>query len=92
MTEKNRKVLLCTCAETMKVDGGAIGKALGCGDIPVQRQLCRANVSAFESALADGGDPMVGCTQEAPLFSEIAEDAGASGRVGFVNIREFASA
>ncbi|HSM43312.1 MAG TPA: 4Fe-4S dicluster domain-containing protein [Afifellaceae bacterium] len=88
MTEKNRNVLLCTCAETMKVDGGTIGKALGCGDVPVQRQLCRANISAFESALAGGGDLMVGCTQEAPLFSEIAEDAGASGRVGFVNIRE----
>ncbi len=88
MTDKKNKILLCNCTETMKVDGVAIGKALGCGDIPVSRQLCRANISSFEAALAKGEDLLVGCTQEAPLFGEIADDAGISTRIHFTNIRE----
>jgi len=88
MSEKNKKLLLCTCTETMEVDGAAIGKALGCGDIPVHRQLCRANIAAFEAALATGDELLVGCTQEAPLFGEIAEESEASERVDFINIRE----
>jgi ferredoxin len=88
MSEKNNKVMLCTCADTMSVDCGALGRALGCGDLPVSRQLCRANISAFESALAEGGDLIVACTQEAPLFREIAEEANAAAEIDFVNIRE----
>ncbi len=89
MTNKNnKKLLLCSCAQTMEVDGSAIGEALGCGDIPVQRQLCRADIAAFEAALADGEDLIVACTQEAPLFREIAAETGAGQAVEFTNIRE----
>jgi ferredoxin len=83
-----RKPLLCSCAGTMQVDGKAIGEALGLGELPVYRQLCRADVSAYEAALADGEPLVVGCTQEAPLFGEIAEEAGIEELPGFTNIRE----
>jgi len=88
MKDKETKLLLCTCAQTMKVDGKAIGKVLGCGELDVHKQLCRTNIRVYEAALAGGSDLLVGCTQEAPLFSEIANDATAAGHVGFVNIRE----
>jgi ferredoxin len=83
-----KKPLLCNCAGTMKVDGKAIGEALGLGELPVYRQLCRADVSAYEAALADGEPIIVGCTQESPLFSELAEEAGGEALPGFTNIRE----
>ena len=42
-------------------------------------------------ALAGAATPLtVGCTQEAPLFTEVAEEIGAGGRVAFANIRETA--
>jgi len=83
-----RKPLLCSCAGTMEVDGKAIGKALGLGELPVYRQLCRADVGAYEAALAAGEPLLVACTQEAPLLSEIAGEAGADELPGFTNIRE----
>jgi hypothetical protein len=40
------------------------------------------------AALADGAPITVACTQEAALFTELAEDAGATAPLTFVNIRE----
>jgi ferredoxin len=52
--------------------------------------LCRAQIDRFRAALATGQPVTVACTQEAPLFREIAEDAGASQPLAFANIRETA--
>ena len=49
-------------------------------------QLCRAELERFRAAAADGG-AVVGCTQEAPLFSEV---AGERAGIAFVNVRETA--
>ena len=49
----------------------------------VHTQLCRRELSAFESALNEGS-LLVACTQEAPLFAEIAGEHD----VRFANIRE----
>ncbi|MGH6923453.1 MAG: 4Fe-4S binding protein [Propylenella sp.] len=87
MDEKKKRILLCNCAKTMLVDGGAIGDALGCGAIPVHSQLCRSEVETFRAALSDD-DVLVACTQEAPLFHELAEDAGGEAALRFTNIRE----
>jgi ferredoxin len=45
-------------------------------------------MAAYETALGDGRPLLVACTQEAPLFSEVAAEAQAGGDVAFVNIRE----
>jgi ferredoxin len=88
MNDKKTKILLCNCAKTMSVDGAAIGTALGDNALVVHTQLCRTDIAAYETAL-DGDEPLlVACTQEAPLFSEVAAEAQAGGNIDFVNIRE----
>jgi ferredoxin len=87
MSAQKPRVLLCNCAKTMEVDGAAIGAALACGAIQVHSQLCRSEVAAYQTALAEG-DMLVACTQEAPLFRELAEEAGSASELTFTNIRE----
>jgi ferredoxin len=81
------RLLVCTCEKTMPLDADALAKGCG-GRIDRADQLCGAQIEMFKAALADGGSITVGCTQEAPLFSEVAEDMGASAALTFVNIRE----
>jgi hypothetical protein len=57
--------------------------------LTLHRELCRKEVGAFQSALADP-DVIVGCTQEAPLFAELASAAKSQARISFLNIRETA--
>eukprot|EP01037_Dinobryon_pediforme_P005318 gene5318-5371_t len=63
-------------------------KALGCagGELRLARQLCREGLGAVRAALAEGRPITIGCTQEAPVFAELADEAGAE--IQFVNIRE----
>ena len=85
----SRTVLTCTCEGTMTPDEGALSRA-GCGGEASVRQLCRANLDRFRSALATGGPVTVACTQEAPLFTEVAAAEAPDVALSFVNIRETA--
>jgi ferredoxin len=85
----HKTFLICNCEKSMTLDGKAIGQALGLGELPVHSHLCRSGVAAFETALADGKPLCVGCTQESPLFAEIASEAGHDAPT-FFNIREMA--
>lgn len=94
MTEKskNETLLVCNCQRTMEIDAAKLGAGLRLGSTPaVQRELCRAEIGAFETALAAGGKIHIACTQEAELFREVAEER-AAGEVSlrFTNIRESA--
>ncbi len=83
------KLLVCNCQRTMDIDGAKLAKMLGLeAPLTIHRELCRSEVGSFEAALA-AGPVHVACTQEAPLFQEIAEDKGL-GEVPmrFTNIRE----
>jgi ferredoxin len=51
------------------------------------RELCRAEMERARTSLAEGTPVTIACTQEAPLFREL---AGEQGDVTFVNIRETA--
>jgi ferredoxin len=53
-------------------------------------QLCRAQLENFTAAMGEFASITVACTQEAPLFSEVAEQAGYTGTLRFANIRETA--
>src|SRR5205085_10657971 len=55
--------------------------------VSTARQLCRAELDKFRSAAASGVPLTVGCTQEAPLFSEVAKE-GAD--IRYANLRETA--
>jgi len=50
-------------------------------------ELCRREVGSFQESLKDEAC-VVACTQEAPLFSEIAQTANALTQLKFINIRE----
>ena len=86
------KLLACNCEGTMALDGKKLAKMLGLSEpLHVYNHLCRAQVGSFEKALADAGDEevLVTCTQEAPLFSELAAEQDFDA-LSFVNIREMA--
>ena len=89
MKYDGRTVLLCSCERTMELDGAKLCKALGADDDgPLHDHLCRTQVDRFGAAL-NGTEPLlIACTQEAPLFRELAEDAGKDPGLNFVNIRE----
>lgn len=83
-------IKLCNCNGTMSFDAAALGKALGSGaPLEVHTALCRKQAGAFQQSLNDP-DVVVACTQEAGLFSEIAQDAHSDAKLRFVNVREAA--
>src|SRR4051812_46139387 len=89
MTEQPRTILLCSCENTIPLDAEAVRRGCRGADVATANHLCRTEIERFRALATKGGEPViVGCTQEAPLFSEVAgEHAGA---VSFVNVREAA--
>lgn len=89
MTIKDSKLLLCDCGASMTVDTAGLAKALDLAEVPpIHRNLCRAEVAAFQAALTGQAPVLVGCTQEAPLFADIAEETDPESALRFANIRE----
>jgi ferredoxin len=96
------KTLICNCNRTMPIDGPALSRAMQAtpGATPaasppdtVHTTLCRREAPAFQRAARSGEPLLVACTQEAPLFDELAEqtDGAPSPQerpIRFVNIRE----
>ena len=81
---------LCNCNKTVALDAKALAVALKLKQpIQIHTELCRKEIGSFEQALKDEAC-VVACTQEAPLFSEIAEGTGAKTDLKFINIREHA--
>ena len=87
MTDQ-RTLLVCSCEDTMPLDTGALTR--GCAGMKIVRgrQLCRAELDRFRALAASGAPITVACTQEAPLFCEVAAESG--GELNFVNLRESA--
>jgi len=83
-----QKILVCSCEDTIPLDAGALTRGCRNFDIVTGRQFCRAELERFRALVGAGVPLTVGCTQEAPLFREVAEDSGAGLR--FVNLRESA--
>ena len=90
MAERPRKVLICSCEDTMPLDGAGVRRACRGAEVLEGRQLCRAELERFRQAVAGGAPVTVACTQEAPLFSEVAGETEGAGELSFVNIRETA--
>ena len=74
----------------MPLDGAAVRRACRDSVVVEGRQLCRAELERFRKVAASGEPTIVACTQEAPLFNEVADEIAGSGTLGFVNIRETA--
>ena len=67
--------LICNCNKTMPLDAKALAAALKLDAAPnIANELCHGQMASFEAAVKKGGDLVVACTQEAPLFSEVDEE------------------
>ncbi len=72
----------------MDLDANQLKDHLSLADAPtIHSQLCRSQISSFEKAVSDDAPLIVACTQEAPLFQEVAEEKGEFD-IAFTNIRE----
>ena len=80
-------VLLCSCAGTFEPDAKAIERGCGTACSRVHHSLCR-DEAAVVAALGAGGEVVIACGQEAGAFAELAEEAGAAGRLTCVDIRD----
>lgn len=86
MNSAKSRLLVCSCEMTMPLDAQAIGR--GCTAHMTQaNQLCGLDLAQFKAALTEGEAITVACTQEAPLFKEVAEEFPDI-PLTFVNIRE----
>jgi ferredoxin len=88
MAQPPKTILMCSCEDTMRLDTGAVQRACRNSEIATFRQLCRAELDQFRKAAQAEGTLIVGCTQEAPLFSDEAGER--PDRIDFVNLRETA--
>src|SRR5687768_5978058 len=87
MTPQPGQLFLCSCNSTAPIDAVGVASALGLGEAPVvHTMLCQKQLASFGQGAA--GDVVVGCTQEARLFDEIATEAARTQTVRFVNLRE----
>jgi ferredoxin len=88
MTDRKQTIILCSCERTMPLDTDAVRRGCRGAKIETAGQLCRNELERFRAAV---GEPLiVGCTQEAPLFAEIAQDSKKSATIAFANVRETA--
>src|SRR5712692_2650726 len=90
MTLEDRALKICNCNKTIALDAKALGAALKLTQpIQMHTELGRKEVGSFQESLKDEAC-VVACTQEAPLFSEIAQTANSPTQLKFINIREHA--
>ena len=90
MAERPRTILICSCEDTMPLNGEMVRRACRDSVVIEGRQFCRAELERLRKAAAGAEQVTVACTQEAPLFDEIAGEIEGSGPLTFVNIRETA--
>ena len=88
MSGTTSRLLICSCEKSMPLDAQTIGRACS-AHVTQANQLCGADLAQVKAALAEGAEITIACTQEAPLFREVAEDLQRDAPT-FVNIRETA--
>ena len=89
MAETVRKIILCSCEDTMTLAPDTIRAGCRGAALTTCRNLCGSELDLFRR-LARDGDVTVACTQQQPLFEVLAEDEGLGANLAFVNVRETA--
>src|SRR6195256_4253288 len=90
MTSSPGHVVICSCEDTMPLDAGAVRRGCRGKEVTIARQLCRSELDRFRALAGDAAPLTVGCTQEAPLFSEVAAEKGRTSPISYANLRETA--
>lgn len=88
----DKQIKLCDCNRTACLDATALAATFaGTGvALSFHHDLCRGEIVAADDACRDAGELLIACTQEAALFSELADDAERSEPPRFFNLRELA--
>jgi ferredoxin len=89
MADQTRHLLICSCDDTMPLDTDAVRRGCRC-EATTATNLCRAELDRFRAIAAQDTPLTVACTQEAPLFSDVAAESGRKTLIQFANIRESA--
>jgi ferredoxin len=87
MAEKKRQIVMCSCEDTMPLDIDTLRRTCRNAEVTSGRQFCRAELERFGKIAAGADTITVACTQESPVFTEVAAEAGGP-EPTFVNIRE----
>jgi ferredoxin len=85
--------IVCSCNRSLPLaadTGKELGTALGAQTLSVSRQLCSRDTPSFLQALKSNGQVVVGCTQERPLFNELAQEDKAYAPIRFVDLKSVA--
>jgi ferredoxin len=90
MDQRPSTIVLCSCEDTMPLDARAVRRACDGARLLTGRQFCRGELERVRTLAAQEGPIVIGCTQEAPLFEEVAQEQGFAERMSFVNVRETA--
>jgi ferredoxin len=89
---KDKRVLVCNCARDKALDPKKLTRALEAvgaeGEAEVFTDLCRSQLESFQSAVGQDRDVLVTCTQEEPLFREVAAEDDPEAGLSFANLRE----
>src|SRR5262249_18805481 len=86
MAERPPSILICSCEDTMPLDGAAVKRGCRGAEVFTAHQLCPAELGKFRAPVGGAGPLIVACPQETPVFAEVAGDAD----VPYANIRETA--
>ena len=74
----------------MPLDEAAIRSGCPGSDVTTAHHLCRGEIARFRAIARSGVALTVACTQESPLFDEVAAEAGRTAPIAYTNIRETA--
>ena len=90
MPDSSGNIVICSCEDTMPLDGDAIRSGCRGATVTTAHHLCRAEIERFRALAGAIGPLTIACTQESALFDEVAAEAGRKGSITYVNIRETA--
>ena len=90
MPEMKTQVRVCDCNHSFPVDAAGLKAVVSAGEVSLHHGLCRHELPVVMKDLAAGCTVAVSCTQEAVLFTALAETAGSRGTLSCFNLRELA--
>ena len=90
MPDTSGNIVICSCEDTMPLDGDAVRRGCRGAKVATARHLCRAEIERFRAMAGAAGPLTIACTQESALFDEVATEAGRTAPIIYANIRETA--
>lgn len=90
MPDRAGNIVICSCEDTMSLDAGSVQRGCRGASVTTASHLCRAELDRFRALAQLAGPLTIGCTQEAPVFDEVAAEAGRTDPIAYANIREVA--